>query len=65
MRPGVSQSPRLPVHWDIGGVGYQAVKDAVGGRLKLDAEADVGIKVGEWEEMVWFLGKGVGTGITL
>ncbi|KAL9099107.1 MAG: hypothetical protein Q9163_005348 [Psora crenata] len=63
--PGVSKSPRLPVDWNIGGVGYQAVKEAVGGRLKLDAMADVGIKVGEWGERVWFLGKGVGAGITL
>ncbi|KAL9125581.1 MAG: hypothetical protein Q9217_005231 [Psora testacea] len=44
--PGVSTSPRLPVSWDIGGLGYQAVKEAVGGRLKFDARADVGIKVG-------------------
>ena len=63
--PGVSTSPRLPVDWDIEGVGYQAVKEAVGGRLKLDAKADVGIKVGDFTETVWFIGKGVGASVTL
>ena len=63
--PGVSVSPRLPVDWDVTGVGYQAVKDAVGGRLKLDARAEAGIKVGMWEERVWVLGRGIGAGISL
>ena len=51
--------------WDLTGAGYQAIKDAVGGRLKLDARADVGIKVGLWEEMVWVLGRGIGAGVSL
>ncbi|KAL6714892.1 hypothetical protein ACLMJK_007152 [Lecanora helva] len=63
--PGVSTSPRLPVEWSLGGVGYQAVKEAVGGRLKLDARAEVGVGVGQWGVRVWFLGKGVGAGVSL
>ncbi len=35
--PGAAQTPRLPVDWDLGTVGYDAVKSALGGRLKLDA----------------------------
>ena len=63
--PGVSQSPRLPVEWDITGVGYEAVKEAVGGRLKLDARAEVEIGVGRWREQVWFFGRGVGAGVRI
>lgn len=58
--PGASTSPRLPVDWDLGSVGYEAVKQALGGRLKLDARADVGVGVGLWGERVWFVGRGVG-----
>lgn len=61
--PGASTSPRLPVDWDLGSVGYEAVKEAVGGKLKLDARADVGVKVGKWEDRIWFEGRGVGAGV--
>lgn len=63
MPPGASTSPNLPVDWDISGVGYGAVKEAVGGRLKLDARAEVEIGVGRWRERVWFLGRGVGAAV--
>ena len=63
--PGVSESPRLPVEWDLGSVGYEAVKEAVGGKLKLDARADVEVGVGKWSEKVWFVGRGVGAHIRL
>jgi len=63
--PGVSESPRLPVDWDLGSVGYAAVREAVGGRLKLDARAEVGVGVGRWGERVWFFGRGVGAGVRL
>jgi len=65
VRPGVSESPRLPVEWSLGSVGYEAVREAVGGRLRLDARADVGVGVGEWGERVWFEGRGVGAGVRL
>lgn len=63
--PGVSTSPRLPVEWDLGSVGYAAVREAVGGRLKLDARADVGLRVGRWEQRIWFVGRGVGASIQI
>ena len=63
--PGASTSPRLPVDWDLGGVGYEAVKQALGGRLKLDARADVGVRVGLWQQRVWFMGRRVGAGVRL
>jgi hypothetical protein len=63
--PGESVSPRLPVAWDLGGVGYEAARKALGGTLKLRAEADVGVRIGLYEVMVWFKGKGIGAGIRL
>ena len=58
-------SPRLPVDWSLGSVGFQAVRGALGGRLKLSAEAVVGVRVGRWEEEVWFRGKGIGASVRL
>jgi len=58
--PGLSQTPRLPVDWSLGSVGYDAIKKALGGTLKLRAEAIVGVKIGEWRERVWFKGRAIG-----
>ena len=63
--PGATTSPRLPVDWSLDSVGYQAVKQALGGTLKLDAKATVGIRLGEWEERVWFTGGGIGARIQI
>ncbi len=46
-------------------MGYEAVKQALGGRLKLDAGADVGVGVGRWRQRVWFRGRGVGARVSL
>ncbi|KAG8632064.1 hypothetical protein KVT40_001204 [Elsinoe batatas] len=45
-------SPSLPVDWSLGSVGYDAIRHAVGGSLKLSAEAIVGVKLGLWEERI-------------
>ncbi|MCJ1392238.1 hypothetical protein MMC18_005105 [Xylographa bjoerkii] len=63
--PGATTSPGLPVDWSLDSVGYQAVKQALGGTLKLDAKATVGIRLGEWEERVWFTGGGIGARIQI
>ncbi|KAF4314543.1 hypothetical protein GTA08_BOTSDO01153 [Botryosphaeria dothidea] len=63
--PGISQTPRLPVDWSLGSVGYDAVKKALGGELKLNASATVGIKLGKWEERLWFVGGGIGAHVRL
>src|SRR5579871_2787596 len=36
--PGLSVTPRLPVDWSLGSVGYEAIKKALGGTLRLRAE---------------------------
>ena len=58
-------TPSLPVDWSLGSVGYDAIRNAVGGRLKLAARATVGIRIGRWEERIWFLGRGIGAHIRL
>ena len=58
--PGATTSPLLPVYWSLGSVGYEAVRQALGGTLKLDAEAVVGVGIGEWEEEIWYKGRGIG-----
>jgi len=63
--PGVSDTPRLPVEWSLGSVGYEAIKKALGGTLKLSAFAHVGIMVGEWRERIWYQGGGIGAHITV
>ncbi|KAF1809935.1 hypothetical protein P152DRAFT_440977 [Eremomyces bilateralis CBS 781.70] len=63
--PGISETPRLPVDWDAGSVGYDAVRKALGGSLKLHAEAEVGVRVGRWEEWIWYKGKGIGAKVRL
>lgn len=63
--PGVSHTPKMPVDWSLGGAGYDAVKKALGGTLKLDAFAEVGIRLGNWRETVWYSGKGIGASIRI
>ena len=63
--PGRSTTPRLPVDWSPIGAGRDAVRDALGGSLKLDAVADVGVKVGDWNTKIHFVGGGIGASIRL
>ncbi|OAL32620.1 hypothetical protein AYO20_07930 [Fonsecaea nubica] len=43
IEPGENLTPKLPVEW--GGNALGTIRDALGGTLKLDAKADVGIKI--------------------
>jgi hypothetical protein len=63
--PGVSTTPRLPVDWSMDSVGYEKLREALGGRMKLDARAVVGVRVGRWTERVWYVGRGIGAGVRL
>jgi hypothetical protein len=63
--PGASQTPKLPVNWSVGSVGYDAVRKALGGQLKLDARAEVTVRLGAWKQHVWYVGKGIGASIKL
>jgi hypothetical protein len=61
--PGVSESPRLPVNWSLGSIGYDAIRKALGGELQLSALAEVGIRIGHWREQIWYKGRSIGAKI--
>ena len=63
--PGLSQTPRLPVTWSPGHVGLDKLKKALGGSLKLDAVANVTLRLGSWVEQLVYEGKGIGAKIHL
>lgn len=63
--PGLSETPRLAVTWSPGSVGYDKVKQALGGSLKLDAVANVTIRIGNWIEELCYEGKGIGAKVRL
>ena len=63
--PGATTTPRLPVDWNPGSVGYDEIKGAIGGSLKLAAKATVGVRLGKWEERIWYQGQGIGAKIRL
>jgi hypothetical protein len=63
--PGLSKTPRLPVDWSASKVGYDKLKDALGGSLKLDAVANVTVRLGNWVETIYYEGKGIGAKVAL
>lgn len=63
--PGLSQTPRLPVEWSASHVGFDKLKEALGGSLKLDALADVTVRLGNWMETVKYEGLGIGAKVAL
>ena len=63
--PGFSVTPKLPVDWSLDSVGYDKLRDALGGTMKLDARAVVGVRLGRWTETVWYVGRGIGAGVRL
>ncbi|CAH0021977.1 unnamed protein product [Clonostachys rhizophaga] len=63
--PGLSQTPRLPVNWSPDSIGYDKLRDVVGGQLKLDAIAYVTLRIGNWVEEVRYVGHGLGAKVSL
>jgi hypothetical protein len=63
--PGISQTPRLPVDLDLNGVGYDAVRKALGGTLRMDAKAKIGVTLGEYSTVIFYQGKGIGAKIRI
>lgn len=63
IEPGDNETPRLPVDWNTPGAGL--IRDALGGRLKIDAFANVGVKIGEFREDIWYSAKGIGAHVRL
>ncbi|KAF7586763.1 hypothetical protein BBP40_008356 [Aspergillus hancockii] len=63
--PGLSQSPRLPVEMKLSGIGYDALKKALGGSLKLDAVAKVGVQIRQYSTTIIYHGRGITARVTL
>ncbi|EEH43377.1 uncharacterized protein PADG_08302 [Paracoccidioides brasiliensis Pb18] len=63
--PGISQTPRLPVDLNFGGAGYEAIRQALGGTLKMDAVADVCVQLGEYSNEVSYKGMGISAKIRI
>ncbi|KAJ5614311.1 hypothetical protein N7528_007965 [Penicillium herquei] len=57
--PGVSQTPRLPIDLVLGGGAYDALRRALGRSMAMDTVAKVGIKIGDYENVVVYRGKGI------
>lgn len=58
--PGITETPYLPVDWDLDSVGFDKLRDAIGGTLRLDAVANVTIRIGDWVECLAYHGEGIG-----
>ncbi|KFZ08018.1 hypothetical protein V502_09605 [Pseudogymnoascus sp. VKM F-4520 (FW-2644)] len=63
--PGLRETDKLPVEWDPDSVGYDRIREALGGGLKLSAKAEVGVRLGKWKEKLWFEGEGIGAKVRL
>ncbi|OAA71185.1 hypothetical protein ISF_01736 [Cordyceps fumosorosea ARSEF 2679] len=65
--PGLSETPRLPVSWLRGGgkLGYDRLREALGGSLRLDAQAHVTVRLGNWVETLRYEGRGIGAKVRL
>lgn len=60
---GETETPRLPVDWNTPGGGL--IRDALGGRLKIDAFANMGIRIGNWRDNIWYHARGLGAHVRL
>lgn len=63
VRPGDNLTPRLPLNWNSPGSGL--IRDALGGRLKIDAFSDIGVRIGQWREDLWYEARGMGAHVRL
>lgn len=63
--PGLSETPRLPVDWSLSSIGYDAIRKALGGRLRLSTYAKVGVRIGQWREQIWYKGGSIGANVRL
>jgi hypothetical protein len=60
---GTSTSERVPL--EVGSVGYDVIRRALGGELILDAVAECVVRIGEWRGRIRYHGFGLGASIRL
>lgn len=63
--PGISRTPQLPVNLDLSGVGYDAVRRALGRSLKMDAEAKVGVRIRQYKDIITYHGTGISANVRI
>ena len=63
--PGISQTPQIPLELDLAGVGYDAVRRALGRSLKIDAVAKLGVKVGQYTDVFMYYGTGISANVRM
>lgn len=63
--PGLSETPRLGVRWSTDSVGYDRLREALGGEMRLDALAQVTVRLGNWIETLQYEGRGIGAKVRL
>ncbi|KAJ6785770.1 hypothetical protein PWT90_06615 [Aphanocladium album] len=63
--PGLSETPRLGVQWSSNSIGYDRVREALGGSMRLDALAEVTVRLGNWIETLQYEGHGIGAKVRL
>jgi hypothetical protein len=62
-RDGFTETGKIPV--EVGTVGYDVIKRALGGELVVDAVADVVAKIGKWVGNIQYHGQGLGASVRL
>ena len=63
VKPGDNETPRMPLDWTTPSKGL--IRDALGGGLKIDAFADIGVRIGEWRQDIWYEARGTGAHVRL
>jgi hypothetical protein len=53
---GSTLTPKFPVDWNFGGVGYGAMRKAIGGQLKIYAQAQCNLSIGNLRMEVLYNG---------
>jgi hypothetical protein len=62
-REGDTTTDKIPV--EVGSVGYDVIRRALGGELEVDAVANVVASIGKWRGQIRYHGEGVGAKVRL
>jgi hypothetical protein len=62
-KEGYTMTDKIPV--EVGSVGYDVIRRALGGELVVDAIADVVASIGDWKGRIRYYGKGLGAKVRL
>lgn len=63
VKPGDNLTPRLPLDWNT--PGSDLIRDALGGGLKITALADIGMRIGQFRQDIWYEARDTGAHVRL